>query len=197
MTDAKAAATVAEILDAYWGYAQGYYRRTDPISGQTVTTSQLERVRMALRPVRELYQDIEAARFGPLALKACRQSMIDRGLARTHVNQLVGCIKRCFAWAVSEESIPPSVSEGLRTVRGLLAGRTEAAEREHIKPVADEHIRPVQAVVLPQVRDLIEFQLLTACRPGEAVLLRPCGKICGLYSRKALPSRDSQWATAP
>ncbi len=172
-TEADPGMTVSEVLDAYWRFAQGHYRKIDPDTGQPTPTTQLQRVRYALDPVLELYGSTEARRFGPLALKAVRQHLVSRGLARSQVNSLAGCIKRAWAWAVSEELVPPSISEALRTVRGLERGRTEAREPDPVEPVPEALIAPVQALVLPPVRDLIELQLLTAMRPGEAVRIRP------------------------
>jgi integrase len=62
--------TVNELILAYWTYAGGYYRK----SGKP--TDQLHRVRLALRPVRDLYGHTLAAEFGPKALKAVRERML-------------------------------------------------------------------------------------------------------------------------
>jgi integrase len=62
--------TVNELILAYWRHAEGYYRK----NGEP--TAQLHRVRLALRPVRELYGHTAAANFGPKALKAVREQML-------------------------------------------------------------------------------------------------------------------------
>lgn len=164
--------TVDEILHAYWTWAQTYYRKNDPDIG-LAQTPQVARVRRAIGSVRILYGSSPAVEFGPVQLRAVRQKFVGEKLARTHVNQLVGVIKHCFRWAASHAMVPASVCEGLRTLEGLKRGRCEAEDREPVKPVPEADIPPVKAIVLPVVRDLIDLQLLTACRPGELVDLRP------------------------
>ena len=69
--------------------------------------------------------------------------------------------------------VPPSVYQGLVTVEGLKAGRSEARETEPVKPVLEAHVRAVKPFVSRQVEALIDLQLLTAARPGELLKLRP------------------------
>jgi integrase len=68
--DVGASLTVAELILAYWRHCEGYY-----VKNGTPTT-QLDRIRHALRPVRELYGFTAARDFGPKALKAVRQHML-------------------------------------------------------------------------------------------------------------------------
>jgi hypothetical protein len=70
--------TVAEVLAAFLDHAEGYY--IDPDGN---TTKELTVLKYAMRPVRELYADLPAVEFGPLALKAVRQRQIDAGLCRS------------------------------------------------------------------------------------------------------------------
>ena len=58
----------------------------------------------------------------------------------------------------------------LCAVTGLRYG--EARERPPIKPVPEEQINAVAPFVTPQVQSMIDLQLWTACRPGEAFLMR-------------------------
>jgi len=71
--------SVAEIIAAFWDYAQAYYRHADG-----TPTTEIECYHDALGPLRRLYGHTPAAQFGPLALKAVRQAMIEAGLYRTH-----------------------------------------------------------------------------------------------------------------
>ena len=160
--------SVGELILRFWRHAEGYYRK----DGQP--TSELSLIRQAMRPVNSLYGHRPAAQFGPLALKACRQAMIDAGTSRSVVNAYVGRAKRMFRWAVENELIPPSVYEGLRAVSGLRRGRSEARETEGVEPVPEEHARAVFPFVSAEVRAMIELQLLTGMRPGEVVIMRAC-----------------------
>ena len=62
--------TVSEMVLRYWVFAKFHYRRDGK------PTRELDNIRDALRPIRELYGHTDAARFGPLALKAVRRAMI-------------------------------------------------------------------------------------------------------------------------
>jgi integrase len=66
-----AGVTVNEIILAYWNFAEGYYRK----NGRP--TKQLNRIRLALRPVRELYGHTPSPNFGPKSLKAVRERMVN------------------------------------------------------------------------------------------------------------------------
>ncbi|MBY0459914.1 MAG: tyrosine-type recombinase/integrase, partial [Gemmataceae bacterium] len=153
--------TVAEVLLAYHRFAEGYY--VDP-DGRP--TKELLVLKYALRPVRDLYADTPAAAFGPLALKAVRQSMIEAGLSRGLINRRVGAVKRAFKWAVSEELIPSGVSEALRTVPGLRQGRTSAREAQPVAPVEDA-VDATLPHLSRHVRAMVELMRHTGMRPGE------------------------------
>jgi hypothetical protein len=99
--------TVNEMLAAYVGHAEGYYLK----NGEP--TSQLDRVKRSIKPVRELYGLTSASNFGPLALKAVRERMVQSGWTRGYVNNCVGCVKRAFKWGVENELIPGAVLHAL------------------------------------------------------------------------------------
>jgi integrase len=160
--------TVREVLVRYCEFARGYY------SENGETTKEFVEMGYAVRPVRELYGNTMAGEFGPLALKAVRQHMMELDLSRGVINHRVNRIKRFFKWAVSEQLIPPAVHEGLPTVSGLEKGRTVARETEPVRPVDDTHIDPVLSQVSPQVAAMIQLQRRTGMRPGEVVMMRAC-----------------------
>jgi integrase len=100
--------------------------------------------------------------------------MVEAGWVRRHINHCVGCIKRCFKWAASEELIPGSIAHALWAVEGLRRGRTAAKEHRPILPVEDAVIEATLPCMLPPVRAMVQLQRLTGMRPGEVVLMRPC-----------------------
>jgi integrase len=161
--------TVAELLLAYLDHAERHYRTPD---GQP--TSEVYEVRIVIRALRELYADRPVAEFGPLCVKAARQKWINDGRSRTECNRRVGCIKRIFKWAVSEELAPPAVYQALATVAGLQKGRTAAREKEPVGPVDDAVVDATLPFLGRHVRGLVEFQRFTGCRPGEACAVRRC-----------------------
>jgi integrase len=162
------AITIAELLDAYLGFAEDYYSR----DGQP--TSEYTAMKDAVRPVNQLYGALTILDFGPLALKAVRETMIDRRLARRHINQRVNRIRRVFKWGVENELVPAPILHGLQAVAPLRKGRCAARETAPIQPVSDEQVEAVLPYVARQVATMIQLQRLTGMRPGEVVLIRPC-----------------------
>jgi integrase len=131
-------------------------------------------LRAAMRLVRELYGRTPAKSFGPLALKALRQRMIDKGWCRAYINRQVNRIRRLFRWAVSEELVPADVYHGLQSVEGLRQGKSKAREKEPVRPVPDASFAAVLPFLLPPVRAMAELQWHTGMRPGEVLIMRGC-----------------------
>jgi integrase len=123
-------------------------------------------------PLRKLYGDTPAGKFGPLALKAVRQRFIDAGLCRNEVNRRTRLIVRMFKWATAHEMVPPSVHEGLRTVEGLRKGECDVRESRKVRPVPDAYVDAVLPHVSRQVAAMIQLQRLTGMRPGEVCIMR-------------------------
>ncbi len=164
--DPEAGFTIDELILAFWEHAERHYRK----NGEP--TSELSCFKSAVGPVRKLYGHTQAANFGPLCLKACRQMMIESGWERESINKHVGRIKRMFRWAAENELIDASICQALDTVAGLQKGRSKAVETEDVKPVAAAVVDAVRPFVSRQVWAMIELQRLTAMRSGEAVIMR-------------------------
>lgn len=126
----------------------------------------------ALAPVHRLYGTALAREFGPVSLKAVRQSMIDAGWSRGVVNHAVGRVRRAFRWAVENELVPSSVLHGLQAVQGLQRGRSEARETAPVRPVDEAHVRKILPHLPPRVAAMVELELLTGMRPQEVTILR-------------------------
>jgi integrase len=160
--------TVSELILAYWNFARKHYgfdvhgRRGDFYC-----------IRDALRIVRALYGRVQAAKFGPLALKACRQKMIEKDWSRRYINAQIDRVRRMFRWAAEEELLPGSIYQSLRAVASLRFGKTEARETQRIKPIPEEHIAASLPFMPPIVRDMVRLQRLSGCRPEEICMLRP------------------------
>lgn len=154
--------SVNEVLLAHWRHAENYYVNPDGSP-----SGELDNIRSAIRPLKEMYGDTPAADFGPVSLKAVRQSMIDSDLCRNVINQRVSCIKRVFKWVVSEELIPPSVLHGLQAVAGLRRGRSAARETEPVRPVPDAYVDAVLPFYPPTLRAMVELHRITGIRSAE------------------------------
>lgn len=160
--------SVTELAAAYWRYAKAYYVKDGK------PTDEVACIKGALRHLRALYGPTHARDFGPIALKAVRQRMIDDGWSRDFINKQVGRLKRCFKWGVANEHIPAANYQALIALDGLKRGRSQARETAPVMPVPDETVDATLDHLNPVTADLVRFQRLTGCRPGEAYSLRPC-----------------------
>ncbi|MFO0802834.1 MAG: tyrosine-type recombinase/integrase [Gemmataceae bacterium] len=156
------ALTVAEVLLSYATFAQTYY-----VGADGFPTAELTCMKAAIKPLRELYADLPAIKFGPLALRAVRQRLIESGLCRRQVNQRIDRIKRVFKWATSEELVPAATYHALQTLSGLRQGRCGVREAEPVKPVSDELVRATLPLLPPHVRCAVELMWHTGMRPSE------------------------------
>ncbi len=118
----------------------------------------MDNLKRAILPLKELYGTTPAADFGPIALKAVRQRMIEAGLARTTVNQRVRCVRRGFKWAVGEELVPAVVLHALQSVERLRRGRRNARETMSVRPAPDAHVDAVLPFLCPTVRAMVQLQ---------------------------------------
>ncbi len=159
--------TVVEVIAAYLRFARAYYRKDGKI------TNEVKSAERALSVVKALYGRSEASTFGPLALKTVREAMIEKDWCRLQINKQVDRIKRVFKWAVSEELVPSSVYESLRTVTGLRKGRSKARESLPVRPVEDSIIEKTIEHLPAIVADMVKIQRLTGARPGELCDMRP------------------------
>ncbi len=156
---------ICEVMLEYLKHCRRYYG--------TGATSELHRVKLALRPLQKLYGKQTASDFGPKQLKAVRETMVRDGLSRTGINARIKRVVRMFRWAAEEELLPASVHATLKLVSGLKRGKTEARETEPIKPVEWETVVATMEHLPPVVRDMVRVQFLTGCRPQDVCGLHP------------------------
>jgi site-specific recombinase XerD len=159
--------TIEELLAAFWRHARAYYVDTDGKS-----TTEQGNFRTLIKRFRKAYGETLVRDFGPLKLKAFRQSLIDSGLARGNINHHINRLRHIFKWGVGNELVTAGVVESLRCVDGLRYGKSEARETEPIRPVPDAFVDAVLPHVSPQVRAMIELQRLTGMRSGEVCHMR-------------------------
>jgi integrase len=161
--------TVGELILRHWPHVEEYYRHPDG-----TPTGEAKAIRLALRPLRKMYESLPAAEFSPLKLEAVRETMIRDGRVRTLLNSRVGKIVRMFKWAVSKELVPETVHRALTAVEGLKEGRSPAPEGEPVCPVADALVDATLPYLLPPVAAMVRLMRLTGMRCGEACRMRAC-----------------------
>ena len=164
----KTLVTIEEVAASYWTYAKKYYRK----NGQP--TSELGNVKCALKPLRQLWGGVKAVDFGPLKLQALRDHIArTENLTRGVINRRIARVKYMLKWAKNNETIPASVYDSIRDVEGLRRGQANVREPKAVEPVADAVVQATLPLLPEIVADMVRFQRLTGCRPGEVCLLRP------------------------
>jgi integrase len=164
---APAVITVGYLVDKYMTHARNYYKL--PNGKPTTEVGCLD---AALSILREMNGGTLAELFGPLALAAVRQRMIDSTLSRRTINAYVDRIVRLFSWAVSQELIPPIVHHALTTLSALKIGRSAARDPEPVGPVTAAVVDSTICCLHPKVAAMVKVQLLTGARPSEICLMR-------------------------
>jgi integrase len=125
------------------------------------------KVKLALKPVREMYGETNASAFGPIAFKAIRAKLVDAGLSITTIRDRMGIIRRMVGWGVEAELLPGDALHRLQAVAPLKASRDKVKPAKKVKPAPEEHIKAILPHLNPTVRAMVEIQALTGMRPGE------------------------------
>lgn len=167
-SSALAGLSVNQLAVRYMKFANGYYRKNGK------PTASIDGIRIALRYLCKSHGRTAARDFGPLALAAIRNTMIEADHARVYINKNVDRIRQAFKWAVSQELVPVAVYQALTTLPGLRRGRTAARETAPVLPVAEHVIEQTLPYLGPTVADMVRLQRLTGSRPEELCMLRPC-----------------------
>ena len=168
LVESEATINVAKLVAIYWTYCKGYHVKNGK------PTDELACIKIALRDVKRLYGKTPVDEFGPLALDAVREAMVKRGNARTYINANTGRIRRMFRWGVAKQVVPPAVFQALQALDGLKRGKCAAREPDPILPIDDVTVDATIAHCSDTVADMIRFQRLTGCRPGEVRSMKPC-----------------------
>jgi integrase len=166
--------TVSALILAFWRHAEQHYRHPDG-----TPTGELSNLRDALRPLRKLYGHTAAKDFGPLALRAVQQEMVNNGLCRTVVNARVKRVRRAFRWATSVELIPPAVLQALETVAPLRRGRCDARESDRVRPVNWGDVEATLPHLPRPVATMVRLMRYSNCRAEDAVVMRGCDLTMG------------------
>lgn len=158
--------TVGRLALLFLEHAAVEYRRNGK------TTGEYDNFRQALRSLTRLYHGCRVVDFGPKKLKLLQASLVEEGLAQATINNRLRRIKQAFDWAVSEELMAVDIARALRSVKGLRRGKTKAKPPQPKPPVSIEHVNGIKPHVTRPIWGLVQFALLTGCRPSEACVVR-------------------------
>jgi integrase len=171
--------SVSEALLKYVEHVEDYYRDAD--GKPTGTAADIRRTLVYLRT---LFGELPLAEFGPPALVAVRQRMVDDGRVRTQVNKRVSQVRQFFKWCVAGQLCPPPVLTALQAVRPLAEGRCGVKSGKEVTPADPVAVDRVLPVLPPAVRAVVKLLRLTGARPSEILNLR-----VGELDRTATPWR--------
>ena len=162
-TDHGDAMTVEQLAVRYLSWIENRYREA---------TRHV--VRSTVKALREEFGRFRCTAFDAPCLIRLQDRLIERKLSRKYVNEVVNQVKRIFRWALVRKYVVADQVLEMTSVENLKRGQSQAQERGPIRPVSNEDIERTLAHLPNSVADLVRFQRLTACRPGEARSLRPC-----------------------
>ena len=163
----KTRATVDQLADAYMIWAEAYYIKPNgKLSGE------VSNLRYALKTARTLFGKKRVADFMPADLRACQDAMIESGICRKSINARINRIRRVFAWGVEEGVVSAGVWHGLMAVKHLRRGRTAAIDNEPVHPAPEADIKAAMEFMPRTIKAMVELQLASGMRPGEARLMR-------------------------
>lgn len=176
--------TMADICLAYLDHAAKYYP----------TGNEYANLEAAIRPISRLYATLPANQFGPTEFRTVREWFLStpiefktskkrkpesenkkppRFRSRKTINEQMNRLLRIMKWAVAQGMIPVSVHQTLKCIDPLKRGRTEARETKAIKAVSASVIEATLPHLTQVLSDMVQFQQLVGCRPGELVRITP------------------------
>lgn len=158
--------SVGRLAIAYVAHAECYYVKDGK------PTSEVGRVRLALRHLVEEAKTIPANRFTPKHLERIRQAMINQNFSRKTINDYIGIIGRAFRFGVVEGSVDSNVWQSLKALPGLRKGLTQAKESSPVIPVKPFDVVKTLRQLGPIVSTMVRLQLVTGMRPGEICSMR-------------------------
>lgn len=130
--------------------------------------------RAAVEPLLRLFGAELAVDIGPKKLAVVRDLFIEKGLARTTINDQVRRIRSIWRWAVAQEIVPVDSYERLRALSGLRRGKSRAREPEKRRPVSRADVDAVLPCLSGPIRAMVEVMWWTGARVGEVVQMRMC-----------------------
>jgi len=156
--------TMADVALAYLDHAEKYY----------ALSTEYANLKLAIRPVSRLYATLPSKEFGAPQFRAVREWWLSDGTrTRQYVNKQMKRLVRIVKWSVAAGMMPTENYVAIKCVDPLKRGRTEATEAEPIKPVAVELVKATYPHLTKVVADMVRFQMLSGCRPGEVVKITP------------------------
>ena len=155
--------TVGELAVIYTAHIEREYHDSKSVR---------DRVRLAVKPLNDLYSRLPVREFGPVSLKAVRETMIDARLSLTSVNARIATIKGMFGYGAENELIPGEVFHRVQAVKPLQRGKSRCKPPRVVHPVPVKDVEATLPFLTPSVRAAVQVQRLTGARSSEILNLK-------------------------
>ncbi len=170
--------TMAEVLLAFLRHAKVYY----PDSGEYY------QYKLATKPIAALYSSLKASDFGPPEFKAVRAFWLETpapkvrkdksvriipGRSRQYINKQMKRTLLIVKWAVASGMMPADNYTAIKCVDSLKCGRCDAKESTPVTCVEQSRVDATLPHLTAVLSDMVKFQQLVGCRPGELVVIKP------------------------
>lgn len=168
-----------EVLLAFVKHSKKYYGEDDGEHYQYILTT---------RSMADLYGSLPACQFGAVQFRAIREWWLTppapkklksgklsnvKGRSRQYINAQMKRTLRIISWAVGEGLIPADNYTQIKCVAPLKRGRCEAGEASKIECVDAKLVEATIPHLTQVLADMVRFQRLTGCRPGEVCKIKP------------------------
>ncbi len=183
----EAALSTADVVARF--LAAQETERTNPDGSRP--WNELIQYRHATAPLLALFGDEPAGTFGPRSLKVYQKAAASGswrapdskrrrpGWSRRVVNRHTIRIQTLWAWAESEELLPPGSHAALVTVGGLRKHQHGCRELPERGPAPPADVAAALPFLNPVARDAARLLALTGARPGELCRWTPADIVRG------------------
>lgn len=179
--------TINELILHYMNHANDYYKNSP---------SEIKKIVLALKPLREEYGKSLVHEFGPKKLKDLRLKMTyprirtktikdengksikiteEKVLSQRTINQRITIIVRLFSWGNAEEIIPPEypIGAALKLIKPIKNGRLGVKPPKTIHPAKIDDFNKATQYMSKPTRAIMELIRLTGMRSNDACIMRP------------------------
>ncbi len=170
----KQALKLEDVLYDYLQHAKAYYN----------DGSEYQNLKLAIRPVFELYGSVPADSFGAAEFKAVREWWLSTPIqyarkkkadpkevkqfrSRQYVNKCMNKLLRVLKWAVASGMFPTNNFIAIKCIEPLKRGRCGAREAKRIGTVTDSLVEATLKHLTQVLSDMVRFQQLVGCRRGN------------------------------
>jgi integrase len=155
--------TVTELTALYTKHINREYADSQSVKDHT---------RLAVQWLVDVYGPLPVVEIGPVALKAVRERMIDKGNSITTINGNISVLKRILKYGAENELIPGEVYHRCAALSNLRRGRCRAKPAREVKPVPAKDVDKTLPFLTPSVRAAVQLQRLTGARSSEILNLK-------------------------